>query len=259
MTIEVCSTAEAAGRRAAAIVAGQLRRTPRLVLGLPTGRTSEAIYDELARLHARGRADFSKAHTINLDEFIGLQAGDPRSFRAFMQARLFERVNLRRGHTHFLNGRARDLERECRRFDRLIAGLGGIDLLLLGLGENGHIGFNEPAGALCAVTHRARLATVTRRANADRFGGRIAAVPREALTMGMAAILGARAIVLVATGRSKARAVHAMVAGKITTAQPASFLQLHPNVRVIVDDKSWGQVLDRSLGRPSQPRLRSKT
>jgi glucosamine-6-phosphate deaminase len=236
MTIQVCRTAHAAGRTAAAIIASRLRRTPRLVLGLPTGRTSEGIYDELARLHAAGRADFSKAHTVNLDEFVGLPPADPRSFRAFMEARLFTRVNLRRANTHFLNGRARDLDRECRRFDRLIAGLGGIDLLLLGIGENGHIGFNEPAAALCAATHRARLAAVTRRANADQFGGRIAAVPREALTMGMAAILEARAIVLVATGRSKARAVRAMVAGGITAAEPASFLQLHPDVRVIVDD-----------------------
>jgi glucosamine-6-phosphate deaminase len=239
MTVQVYSTARAAGRAAAAMVARRLRRTPRLVLGLPTGRTSEGIYDELARLHAAGRADFSKAHTVNLDEFIGLAAADPRSFRSFMEARLFARVNLPRAHVHFLNGRARDLERECGRFDRLIAALGGIDLLLLGLGENGHIGFNEPATALCGATHRARLTSVTRRANADWFGGRIAAVPREALTMGMATILGARAIVLVATGRSKARAVRAMVNGGITTAQPASFLQLHPNVRVIVDKASW--------------------
>jgi glucosamine-6-phosphate deaminase len=238
MKIQICSTAQAAGREVARIIAGRLRRTPRLVLGLPTGRTSEGIYDELARLHAAGRADFSKAHTVNLDEFVGLSAADPRSFRDFMDARLFTRVNLPRAHVHFLNGRAKDLDRECRRFDRLIAGLGGIDLLLLGLGENGHVGFNEPAAALCATTHRARLTAVTRRANAGWFGGRIAAVPREALTMGMAAILGARAIVLVATGRSKRRAVRALVTGGITTAQPASFLQLHPNVHVIVDEAS---------------------
>jgi glucosamine-6-phosphate deaminase len=259
MTIQVCSTAQAASRAAAAIIAGRLRRTPRLVLGLPTGRTSEGIYDELVRLHTAGRADFSKAHTINLDEFVGLAAGDPRSFRDFMDARLFTRVNLPRAHVHFLNGRAGDLHRECQQFDRLIAALGGIDLLLLGLGENGHVGFNEPAAALSAATHRARLTSVTRRANAERFGGRIAAVPREALTMGMAAILGARAIVLVATGRSKARAVRAMVAGGITTAQPASFLQLHPDVRVIVDKTSWGQVLDRSISPNLLPMLRSKT
>jgi glucosamine-6-phosphate deaminase len=244
MTVQVYSTARAASRAAAAIIARRLRRTPRLVIGLPTGHTSEGIYDELARLHAAGRADFSKTHTVNLDEFIGLAATDPRSFRGFMEARLFARVNLPRAHVHFLNGRARDLERECRRFDRLIASIGGIDLLLLGLGENGHIGFNEPAAVLCGPTHRARLTPITRRANADRFGGRIAAVPREALTMGMATILGARAIVLVATGRSKAHAVRAMVAGGITTAQPASFLQLHPNVRVIVDNESWGRKID---------------
>jgi len=223
---------------AASIIAARLRKTPGLVLGLPTGRTSEGIYDELARLHRNGRADFSSARTVNLDEFIGLSAADPRSFRSFMESHLFSRVNLPRAHVHFLNGRARSLEAECRRFERLIARLGGIDLLLLGLGENGHIGFNEPAAALHTATHRVRLTAGTRRANADRFGGRTGAVPREALTIGMGTILGAREIVLVATGRRKARAVRAMVTGGITTTLPASFLQLHPNVRVIIDTTS---------------------
>jgi glucosamine-6-phosphate deaminase len=235
MTIQVCPTAAAAARDVAAIIAAQLKRNPGIVLGLPTGRTVIGIYDELARLHAAGRADFSRAHTVNLDEFIGLSPADPRGFRAFMTSRLFSRINLPRTHAHFLNGRATDFDRECRRFERRIADLGGIDLQLLGLGENAHVGFNEPGPNLHARTHVARLTPGTRRANADLFGGRAAAVPRYALTMGMATILDARAILLVALGRAKARAVHDTIAGGITTARPASFLQLHPDAQVILD------------------------
>ena len=235
MTIQVLDTAADAARAVAAIVARRLTREPGLVLGLPTGRTSVGVYAELARLHAAGRADFARAHTVNLDEFLGLRPADPGSFRGFMQAHLFRHVNLPRTHAHFLNGRARDVVAECRRFERRIADLGGIDLQLLGLGANAHIGFNEPGGRLHARTHRARLTDGTRRANAAEFGGRAAAVPREALTMGMATILDARSIVLLATGRAKARAVASLVTGDITTRRPASFLQLHRDVHVIVD------------------------
>ena len=235
MNVRVFRTADEAAHAAAAAIAAQLARQPRSVLGLPTGRTSLEVYDELSRLHASGAADFSEAHTFNLDEFVGLPSGDARSYCAFMRKHLFTRINLPAGHIHFLNGDTGDHARECERFEREIADLGGMDLVLLGIGANAHIGFNEPARRLHARSHRTRLALATRRANLSLFGGRLDRVPREALTMGIATMLGARAIVLIATGREKARAVRSMFEGQVSTERPASVLQLHANVEVILD------------------------
>jgi glucosamine-6-phosphate deaminase len=231
MKVRIFDDAARAARAMARIIARQLERQPDSVLGLPTGRTSIAVYKELVRLGA----DFSRAHTFNLDEFVGLPADDRRSFHAFMDRHLFCRVNIPAGHAHFLDGAAKDLDAECARFERAIAKAGGIDLLVLGIGANGHIGFNEPGAELFARTHRARLTAVTRRANAGLFAGRPSNVPREALSMGMGTILSARAIVLIASGRSKARAVRAMCSGRITPSLPASFLQLHHDVRLMLD------------------------
>ena len=231
MNVRIFDHAPQASRAVARVIARQLTVRPASVLGLPTGRTSVPVYEELVRL----RPDFSRAHTFNLDEFVGLPAQDGRSFRAFMDRHLFRRVNIPASHVHFLDGDANDLDMECQRFERAIAAAGGMDLLVLGIGANGHIGFNEPGAALFARTHRARLTAATRRANAGLFAGRPAMVPREALSMGMATILAARAIVLVATGRSKARAIKAMLSGRITPSLPASFLQLHHEVRLMLD------------------------
>lgn len=235
MTIRVFRTARDAARAAAAAVAAQLARNPASVLGLPTGRTSLAVYDELVRLHEAGKADFSAAHTFNLDEFAGLPSSDTRTYCAFMQKHLFSRINLPGRHVHFLNGGARDHLAECARFEGELAELGGLDLLLLGIGTNAHIGFNEPARRLHARSHKTRLALATRRANVSLFGGRLDRVPREALTMGIGTMLDARAIALIATGREKARAIASIFEGVISTERPASVLQLHPNVEVIVD------------------------
>jgi glucosamine-6-phosphate deaminase len=166
---------------------------------------------------------------------VGLSSTDRRSYCAFMRAHLFSRINLPDAHIHFLNGRARDDRAECDRFEREIAELGGMDLLLLGIGANAHIGFNEPARVLHARSHKTRLTIQTRRANLSLFGGRLDRVPREALTMGVGTMLDARAIVLIATGREKARAVGSMFDARISTERPASVLQLHPNVEVILD------------------------
>jgi glucosamine-6-phosphate deaminase len=235
MNLRVFRTTDEAAHAAAAAVAAQLARKPASVLGLPTGRTSLVVYDELVRLHESGGAEFSNAHTFNIDEFFGLRSNDKRSYCAFMQKHLFTRINLAGSHIHFLNGAARNHEAECERFEREIAALGGMDLLLLGLGANAHIGFNEPGRRLHARTHRTQLAPATRRANASLFGGRLDRVPHEALTMGIGTMLDARAIVLIATGREKARAITSMFDGRISTERPASVLQLHPNVEVILD------------------------
>jgi len=233
--LSICPAAAGAAEAAALIVAQQLAAKPESVLGLPTGRTSLGIYEEIVRLHAAGRADFSRAHTCNLDEFIGLTSRDRRSYCAFMEKHLFRRVNIPPSHVHFLNGQAEDVDGECLRYERLIDSLGGIDLQLLGVGANGHIGFNEPGRALRARTHRATLTRGTRRSNTGLFSGRLRAVPREALSMGMATILEASAIVLVAMGQTKAKAVQSLFTGRVSTASPVSFLQLHPDVHVIVD------------------------
>jgi glucosamine-6-phosphate deaminase len=235
MKLRICDTVNEAALATAALVVEQLRRKPTSVLGLPTGQTALPIYDALVGLHRAGRADFSLVHTVNLDEFVGLSSSDPGSFRGFMQQHLFRHINVAADHVHFLAGDACDTDRECARFERVIASLGGIDLQLLGVGRNGHIGFNEPARGLHLRTHRVRLRMDTRRANAGRFGGKVAAVPREALSIGMATILQSSSIVLVALGRSKAPAVASVFSGRISTDKPVSFLQLHPSVTVIVD------------------------
>ena len=208
---------------------------PNAVLGLPTGRTPVPFYRELVKAHRESRLNLSRVTTFNLDEFVGVRSSDPRSYRAFMQRQLFEHVNLARRKINFLDGMADDIERECRRYERAIARAGGIDLMILGLGTNGHIGFNEPGRFLIAATHRTRLTPATRRANAALFNFRMADVPREALSIGIATILRARRIVLLATGAGKARCVERMLIGPVTPALPASFLQLHQNVAVWLD------------------------
>jgi glucosamine-6-phosphate deaminase len=235
VTIEVFDTADDVARAVAARVADALAARPSLVLGLPTGRTPIATYAELRRVHGAGRADFSRAATFNLDEFAGVAASHPGSFRTFMNTHLFDRVNVAPSRIHFLNGTAPDLDAECARFEAEIADAGGLDLQLLGIGGNGHIGFNEPGEELVAATHRVTLADSTRRENAALFGGNPAQVPREALSMGMGTILKAARILLIATGERKAQCIERTVRGPVTTRLPASFLQLHPRAELYLD------------------------
>jgi glucosamine-6-phosphate deaminase len=223
-------------RTLAAGIADTLTQTPDTVFGLPTGRTPIRLYHELGTLHA----DFSRATTFNLDEFLGIGPEHPGSYRAFMQQHLFSRVNLAPERIHVLNGATPDPEGECERYDQAIADAGGIGLQLLGIGTNGHIGFNEPARELAARTHRVTLKASTRRSNAALFGGTAADVPKEALSMGMGTILHARRIVLIATGKSKTRCIELVVNGPITTRMPASFLQLHSNVELMLDEAAAG-------------------
>ncbi len=235
MDIRIFPTPDDAARALAARIATALRQKPDLVLGLPTGKSPVAAYQELRRLHALGGADFSRAQTFNLDEFAGIDAAHPGSFRRFMEEHLFSAVNLQPSRSHFLNGAAPDMDAECERYEAEIEAAGGIDLQLLGIGANGHVGFNEPGDELTARTHRVRLHESTRRDNAVLFGGDLERVPREALSMGMGTILKAVTIVLIATGERKAACVHGMVRGALTTRLPASFLQTHRRVDVFLD------------------------
>jgi len=208
---------------------------PRIVLGLPTGRTPVALYREIRSRSQRGHVDWSQVRTFNLDEFVGLGAADAGSYRSYMQAELFDHVRIEPQNVGMLDGRAANLAAECARYERAIDEAGGIDIQILGIGGNGHIGFNEPADALEAEAHVAVLQDETRAANAGLFGGDITRVPSHALSMGMAAILQAREIVLMATGEEKSEAVARMIDGPITTQLPASFLQMHTRVTVMLD------------------------
>jgi glucosamine-6-phosphate deaminase len=235
MHIVTYATANRAAAEAASLVLGELARHPALVLGLPTGETPIPLYRALVRAYSEGRADFSHATTFNLDEFVGLGRGDAGSYRSFMEAHLFDHVNLRAAHAHVPDGRANDWRHEVVRYEKRIARAGGLDLIVLGVGRNGHLGFNEPAEELQARTHRVALCSGTRRANAQRFGGRWQDVPTHGLSMGIGTILRARRAVLLATGGTKARIVARALTGPITTRVPASLLQAHPDVVVILD------------------------
>jgi glucosamine-6-phosphate deaminase len=199
------------------------------------------LYEELARLTAVRGLDWSKATTFNLDEFVGIPSGGAGSYRRFMEEHLFRHTNLDPGRINFLIGTANPDE-ECIRYERAIAAAGGIDMQILGIGTNGHIGFNEPDRGLESRTHRVRLRDETRHSNADLFGGDMSRVPSEALSMGMATILQARSVVLLAHGESKASCIERVVNGPLTTELPASFLQLHADVDLILDAAAAGRL-----------------
>jgi glucosamine-6-phosphate deaminase len=235
MRVTIFKDERVLARTLAAQIAQAVIAKPDLVLGLPTGRTPIRLYHELGGLHAHAQLDLSGATTFNLDEFLGIPPSHPGSYRAFMQEHLFSRVNLPPERIGFLNGAAPDPDAECERYEHAIVAAGGIDLQILGIGTNGHIGFNEPGRALHARTHLVTLTPSTRRSNAGLFAGDPARVPSHALSMGMATILHARRIVMIATGKSKARCVERMVRGPLATRMPASFLQLHRDVELVAD------------------------
>jgi glucosamine-6-phosphate deaminase len=235
MHIRTYATADRAAQAAARLVLDRLAARPELVLGLPTGNTPIPLYRALVHAHRQGRADFSKATTFNLDEFVGVGQGDAGSYRTFMHTHLFAHVNLPSRRAHVLDGRAPDWRAEVARYETLIQRAGGLDLVILGIGRNGHLGFNEPAPALQPRSHRVTLRPDTRRSNAALFDGRWRDVPTQALSMGIGTILSAREIILIATGASKARIVARALRGPVTTLVPASLLQAHPNVSVVVD------------------------
>ena len=236
LRVTVFPNDRAAARTFAKRLADAIATKPDLVLGLATGRTPIRLYHELSHLVSRGQADLSQVRTFNLDEFVGLDASHSGSYRQFMQTHLFGPTAIPAEHIHFLNGAASNLEEECERYEALMAAAGGIDIQILGIGTNGHIGFNEPARQLSARTHRVALKASTRHSNAGLFGGDESAVPKEALSMGMGTILRAKSIVLLATGKSKASCVAKAVQGPITTRMPASFLQLHRDVELVLDE-----------------------
>lgn len=233
MRIIVVQDAEEVGRRGAQFVAEHLRRHPRTVLGMATGQTTVPFYRELVRLHREEGLDFSRATTFNLDEYYGLAPDDPRSYHRFMREHLFRHVNLDPARTHLPDGTARDAAAECRRYTEAIVAAGGIDLQVLGIGVNGHIGFNEPGTALGAQAQLVRLRPETVQRN-EALAGRVE-LPPTALSLGVKDIMHARRLLLLASGPEKAGAVAAALEGPVTDEVPASVLQLHPDLTVVLD------------------------
>lgn len=235
MEVLIRNDAEAGCILGARIIARLVREKPDAVLGLATGRTPLRLYQELIRLHREEGLDFSRVTTFNLDEYVGLPADHPQSYRRFMGEHLFRHVNIDPARTHIPDGTAVDLQAECRRYEESIAAAGGIDLQLLGLGRNGHIGFNEPTGSLRSRTWVKILSEQTLRDNSAAFGSP-AGMPTHAITMGIGTILEARRILLLAFGPAKARAVVSLIEGPLAAICPASALQQHPRVIVAVDE-----------------------
>jgi glucosamine-6-phosphate deaminase len=245
MEVIICPDPDAVATLAARLIATRLRAKPDLVLGLATGRTMERVYDRLvAEQHSAG-LDFSGCRTFNLDEYIGIPPDDEHAYRHTMNQRLFNRVGIALTNTHLPDGMAADLSLEAARYERLIQEAGGIDLQLLGIGEAGHIGFNEPLSALMSRTREKALTPVTRQQNAAMFGGDPNRVPTRALTMGVGTILDAREILLLATGPAKAAILAKAVEGPITAMISASALQLHPNCKVVVDEAAAAGLTQR--------------
>jgi glucosamine-6-phosphate deaminase len=235
MRVIILPDAESVARRAADFVARLVQKKPVAVLGLATGGTPLGTYRELIRRHREEGLDFSQIATFNLDEYVGLEPSHPQSYRQFMQANLFEHINVDINRTHVPDGRALDFERSCRLYEQRIVEHGGIDLQILGIGADGHIAFNEPGSSLGSRTRLKTLASETIRDNA-RFFGSEEAVPRLAVTMGVGTILEARCCLLIALGEGKARAIRDALEGPITSQVTASALQLHREVIVVIDE-----------------------
>ncbi len=221
---------------AAALISSALRAKPDLVLGLATGRTMEGVYRQLARMYREEGLDFSLCRTFNLDEYIGLPADHPGSYRRYMREQLFNNVNVDLDNTFLPDGLAANLDAECTAYEARIKACGGIDLQLLGIGSDGHIGFNEPLSALASRTREKALTRSTREQNAAMFGGDPEAVPTRAITMGVGTILDSGRCLMLAVGADKAAILARAVEGPITSMISASALQLHPRCTVIVDE-----------------------
>ena len=228
----------ALSRAAANIIAAQVILKPRCVLGLATGSSPVGTYQELVRRCQAGELDFSQVRTVNLDEYVGLDRDHDQSYAYFMRDNLFNHINLDLSNTNVPDGMDPDGDSACARYDQIIRDLGGIDLQLLGLGPNGHIGFNEPGEAFELETHCVDLTPATIEANKRFFDGNEDLVPKQAYTMGIKTIMQARKVLVVANGLAKAKAVKAVVSGPVTPECPGSILQMHPDCILVADEEA---------------------
>ncbi len=239
MEVIILPTAEEVFQETTRRIVGLIHRKPGAVLGLATGKTMLGVYQNLAAAYEQGKVDFSAVATINLDEYLGIDPENPLSFHSYMRKNFFEHVNISPENILIPNPLPDDVEEECENFERAIKDRGGIDLQLLGIGRDGHIGFNEPSSSLQARTRVKTLTEETLRDNFDSTEG-----PRFAITMGIGTIMEAREVILLAIGDEKSRAISCMVEGSVTASCPASALQLHPKVKVIIDHEA-AQLLKR--------------
>jgi len=234
MQVVIRPTQEEAVMIVARMIAKAVTADPDTVLGLATGSTMLKVYEVLVRMHKEQGLDFSLVRTFNLDEYVGIPTESPNSYTQYMNRYLFSQINIDKRNTHLLDGTAKDLDAECARYEDLIKHCGGIDLQLLGIGQDGHIGFNEPMSALYSRTREKSLTPQTIAQNSIYF--KDMAMPHRALTMGVGTILDCKKLVLLATGYPKADVVAKAVEGPITSMVTASAIQLHPYCRVVTDD-----------------------
>lgn len=234
MRIIVCENYELLSKKAAQIVGSQMILEPKSVLGLATGSTPVGMYKNLIKMYEEGLIDFSKIKTFNLDEYYKLPINNNQSYHYFMDENLFNHINIDKNNIHIPNGMADDIESECILYDKMIDENGGIDIQILGIGNNAHIGFNEPTINFNKGTHVVTLDDSTREANA-RFFNSLDEVPTKAITMGTGSIFKSRKILLLASGKSKAEAIYNTVHGKVTPEVPSSILQFHKDVIIILD------------------------
>jgi glucosamine-6-phosphate deaminase len=246
MEVIIQPSPELAANLVAQMIGRELRANPRLVLGLATGCTMHAVYARLIQMYCEEKLDFSSCRTFNLDEYVGLSHEHPNSYRYYMDHHLFLQVNINMENTHLPDGMASDPDAECRKYERLIKECGGVDLQLLGIGHNGHIGFNEPLSAFDSRTHKQILSPATREQNAALFP-RPDEVPHSAITMGIGTILDCRRCVLLATGEEKADIVSRAIEGPVTASIPASALQLHPKCIVILDQQAGSKLKNHGM------------
>ena len=239
MQLILCKDYRELSERAAEIIVSLVREKPDCVLGLATGSTPIGTYELVCEAHRNGGLDFSRVTSFNLDEYYPLDPSDPQSYHYFMQEHLFSHINIPKENIHIPDGTTPSPEKLGEEYDNAIRAAGGIDLQLLGIGRNGHIGFNEPAESLIAGTHLTPLTQDTIDANA-RFFASASDVPTQAISMGMASIAGARHILLLISGKDKSAALHQLLDDSITTACPATLLKLHPNVTIIYDEAALG-------------------
>lgn len=228
-------------RQGANIISAQIIMKPNCVLGLATGSSPEGIYAQLVEWYNKGDVDFSEVTSVNLDEYRGLDKDNDQSYYYFMHKHLFDKVNINPDNTYLPNGIAKDPDEECVRYEKLIRFFGGADLQLLGIGRNGHIGFNEPSDSFDKTVHCVDLLESTIDAN-KRFFASADDVPKQAYSMGIGTILSAKKILLVASGEEKAEAVRASVLGPITPQVPGSILQLHPDVTLVADEAALSKM-----------------
>jgi glucosamine-6-phosphate deaminase len=241
MEVVIRPNADAAADLVARVIAQEVRDNPRIVMGLATGNTMESVYAQLVQMHCEEGLDFSACRTFNLDEYVGLSGNHVNSYRHYMNHHLFFRVNIDLKNTHLPDGMAVNLAAECSHYEGLIAANGGIDLQLLGIGQNGHIGFNEPLSAFRSRTRVKILSPVTRAQNAPLFP-KPDMMPHRAITMGVGSILDCRRCILLATGEEKAEIVARAVEGPITSMISATALQLHRECTVILDEAAGSQL-----------------